>query len=103
MALACHTIKWRLQGNCSHRIRRRTATLEATFFGFLFHFSRFHPFTINVTRALPLEAIKGKAGAASRRDGMIKQQQPEHTVIETAHHHHHHPRDLGPAPSLESL
>jgi hypothetical protein len=31
----------------------------------LFHF---YPFTMNVTRALPLEAIKGEAGATSRGD-----------------------------------
>jgi hypothetical protein len=85
-----------------HQIRRGTATPEATFFAFLFCFSYFHPFTANVTRALLLEAIKGEAGAASSRDGMIKQQQPEHTAIETTHHHHHL-RDLGPAPSLKSL
>jgi hypothetical protein len=36
---------------------------EATFLVFLFHF---HLFTINVTRALSLEAIKGEAGATSR-------------------------------------
>jgi hypothetical protein len=39
------------------------ATLEATFIVFRFHF---HLFTTNVTRALPLEAIKGEAGATSR-------------------------------------
>jgi hypothetical protein len=38
---------------------------EATFFVFLFHF---YPFTMNVSRALPLEAIKGEAGATSRDD-----------------------------------
>jgi hypothetical protein len=64
-----------LQGNCSHRIRRRTTTPEAIFFAFLFHFSYFHHFTANVTRALPLEVIKGEAGATSRRDETIKQQQ----------------------------
>jgi hypothetical protein len=54
---------------------------EATFFTFPFHFPRFHHFTANVTRALPLEAIKGEAGIASReerkkdqRDEMLKQQ-----------------------------
>jgi hypothetical protein len=112
MALARHTSERRdqkinaphdstLQGNCSHRIRRRMATPEATFLAFLFHFSCFHPFTANVTRALPLEAIKGEAGAASRGDETTRQQQLEHTAIETAHHHHS--GDLGPAPSLESL
>jgi hypothetical protein len=65
------------------------ATLEATFFVFLFHSSRFYSFTTNVTRALPLEAIKGEAGATSRgeiersRDQMVKPQQLELTVIDT--------------------
>jgi hypothetical protein len=64
-----------LQGNCSHRIRRRTATPEATFFAFLFHFLRFHYFTANVTQALPLEVIKGEAGATRRREEKIIKQQ----------------------------
>jgi hypothetical protein len=63
-----------LQGNYSHRIRRRMAMPEATFLAFLFHFSCFHHFTANVTRALPLEAIKGKVGAASRGDETTRQQ-----------------------------
>jgi hypothetical protein len=80
MATARHTSGWRgqkinaqyvstLQWNCSHRIRRRTTTPEATFFVFLFHSPRFHPFTMNVTRALSLEAIKGAAGAMSKGGG----------------------------------
>jgi hypothetical protein len=36
------------------------------FFAFLFHFSRFHHFTANVTRALPSEVIKREAGATSK-------------------------------------
>jgi hypothetical protein len=44
---------------------------EATFFVFLFHSLCFYPFTMNVTRALPLETIKGEAGATSK--GVIKQ------------------------------
>jgi hypothetical protein len=93
-----------LQGNCSHRTRRRTATPEASFFAFLFLFSRFHPFTANVTRALPLEAIKGRQGpersrtTEPNRKETMKQQQ-----LEPTQNHHHHPRDLGPAPSLKSL
>jgi hypothetical protein len=67
-----------LQGNCSHWIRRRTATPEATFFAFLFHFSRFHDFTVNVTQALPLEAIKGEAGAAS--EGRSKNERETRTI-----------------------
>jgi hypothetical protein len=81
MATTRHTSGWRgqkinvqyvstLQGNCSHRIRR-AATPEATYFVFLFHSPHFYPFTTNVTRALPLEAIKGEAGATSK--GAIKQ------------------------------
>jgi hypothetical protein len=38
-----------LQGNYSHRIRRRTFMPKATFFVFLFHFPCFHHFTANVT------------------------------------------------------
>jgi hypothetical protein len=38
---------------------------EATFFAFLFHLFLFHLFTTNVTRALPLETIKGEAGRTS--------------------------------------
>jgi hypothetical protein len=101
MAPACNTSERRgqkinaphdstLHENYSHRIRRRTATPEATFFAFLFHFSNFHPFTANVTRALPLEAIKGEAGATTRggskrekRDKTIHQQQLEPISIET--------------------
>jgi hypothetical protein len=67
MATARSTNKWRdqkinaycistLQENCSHRIRRKTAMTEATFVVFLFHL-----FTMTITRALPLEAIKGEA------------------------------------------
>jgi hypothetical protein len=75
-----------LQGNCSHQIRRRTATPKATFSAFLFHFPRFHHFTANVTRALPLEVIKGEAGAMSKgieREEMVKQQQLEPILIKT--------------------
>jgi hypothetical protein len=77
MAMARRTSGWRgqkinaqyvstLQGNCSHRIRRRMATPEATLFVFLFHSPRFYPFTTNITRALTLEAIKGEAEATSK-------------------------------------
>jgi hypothetical protein len=58
MATTRSTSRWR-----GHRIRRKKATPEATFVVFLFHF---HLFTMNVTRALPLEAIKGEAGVTSR-------------------------------------
>jgi hypothetical protein len=78
MALACRTSERRgqkinashdstLQGNCSHRIRRRTATSEATFFCLSLSFSPFSPLYHNVTQALPLEAIKGEAGGESKR------------------------------------
>jgi hypothetical protein len=67
------------------------ATSEATFFVFLFHFPCFHHFTTNVTRALPLEAIKGEAGARAinaiaieiRGKKRTRQQQLEHTTLET--------------------
>jgi hypothetical protein len=39
---------------------------EATFFVFLFHSPRFYLFTMIVIGPLPLEAIKGEAGATSR-------------------------------------
>jgi hypothetical protein len=112
MATTHHTNGWRgqkisaqyvstLQGSCSHHIRRRTATSKAIFFVFLFHSPYFHPFTTNVTRALPLEAIKGKAGATSK--GAIKQQQLESTSIKTTHHAPPLTKDIGSALSLESL
>jgi hypothetical protein len=37
------------RGNCSHRIRRKTAAPEATFFVFLFRLSPLHLFITNVT------------------------------------------------------
>jgi hypothetical protein len=82
-----------LQEKCSHRIRRRTATPEATFFASL-SFSRFHPYTANVTQALPLEAIKG--GQGPERVGTKLNQIA--TRIEPPP-----PLNFGPAPSLESL
>jgi hypothetical protein len=77
MATTCYTSGWRgqkinaycislLQGNCSHRIRRKTAAPEATFFVFLFRLFPLHLFTTLVTGALPLETIKGEAGATSK-------------------------------------
>jgi hypothetical protein len=112
MATVRHTSGWRgqninaqyvstLQENYSHRIRRRADMLEATFFVFLFHSPYFYPFTMNVTRALPLEAIKGEARATSK--GAIMQQQLEPTSIKTTHHAPPLTRDLGSSPSLESL
>jgi hypothetical protein len=71
-----------LQENYSHQIRRRTATSEATFFVFLFHFPCFYHFTANVTRALPLKAIKGEAGTIEKEE-KTRQQPLEHTSIET--------------------
>jgi hypothetical protein len=64
--------------NCSHRIRRKMATPEATFWFFSFIF---HIFTTNVTRALSLEAIKGEVGATSREaiKQVIKQQRIDQT------------------------
>jgi hypothetical protein len=38
-------------------------------FCFSFSFSPFHPFTMNVIRALPLEAIKGVAEVKKREEG----------------------------------
>jgi hypothetical protein len=75
-----------LQGNCSHRIRGTTTTLEATLFAFLFHFFRFHPFTTNVTRVLSLEAIKGEAGAAS--NGGQRREDPA-TIARTHRNRNH--------------
>jgi hypothetical protein len=64
-------------GNYSHWIRRRTATPEATFFVFLFHSLRFHPFTMNEIRALPLEAIKEEAEGRGRRIENPPQSKPD--------------------------
>jgi hypothetical protein len=100
MASACRASGWRgqkinaqhvstLQGNCSHRIRRRTATSEATF---LFHSPHFYPFTTHVTQALPLKSIKGEAGVKSRGR---RREKTQHTTPLT--------RDLGTSPSLEEL
>jgi hypothetical protein len=105
MATTRSTRRWRgqksnvcgisaLQENCSHRRRRKTAMPEATFWVFSFIF---HLFTTNVTRALPLEAIKREAGATSRkREKKASDQttthrsnQIEHTSLR--HRHIHHP------------
>jgi hypothetical protein len=73
------------------------------FFVFLFHFSHFHPFTAIVTEALPLEVIKGEAGAT------FKGRQNDQETIARTHLNRNHTspplliRDLGSAPSLESL
>jgi hypothetical protein len=95
-----------LQENSSHRIRRRTVMPEATFFAFLFHFPHFHHFTANVTRALPLEVIKGEAGARMTRVIKRKKRKNDQATTARTHlsrNHHHHSRDLGSALSLESL
>jgi hypothetical protein len=82
------------QGNCSHRIRRKTATPEATFFVFLFHF---HLFTTNVIRALSLEAIKGEVGATSRDNRQHihtiekTMKNSTHTLLTKTSTHTHHP------------
>jgi hypothetical protein len=55
-----------LQRKYSPQRRRRMASSEATFFVFLFHSPCFHPFTMNVIRALPLEAITGEAETKKR-------------------------------------
>jgi hypothetical protein len=60
-----------LHGNCSHRIRRRTATPQATFFAFLFHFFFFcfHPFYRKCNPSPPLRSYKrGGAGARAIKD-----------------------------------
>jgi hypothetical protein len=43
------------------------------FLSFSFIFSPFHLFTTDVTRALPLETIKGEAGATSKRETSQRQ------------------------------
>jgi hypothetical protein len=108
MATACCTSGWRgqkinaccisaLQGNYSHWIRRKTAAPEAIFFIFLFHFSPFHLFTTNVTQALPLETIKGEAGAAPQKRKHNDECRNEHTDRQTHVHltktttHTYHP------------
>jgi hypothetical protein len=111
MAMARRTSGWRgqkinalhvftLQGNYSHRIRRRTTTSEITFSVFLFHSPCFYLFTMVVTRPLPLEAIKGEAGATSRGDKKTRRKITATTTITTLYT----PpliRDLGSVPSLE--
>jgi hypothetical protein len=80
------------------------ATLEATFFIFLFHSSDFYPFTTNVTQPLPLEAIKGEAGATSKGDD---QATTDRVHLNRNHTSRFHAppltRDLGSTSSLESL
>jgi hypothetical protein len=75
-----------LQGNYSHRIRRRTTTPNAIFFVFLFHSLRFHPFYYECNPKM------------KRR-----QQHLELTSIETRLHAPPLTRDLGSAPFLEKL
>jgi hypothetical protein len=92
-----NTSKWRgqkinaccvsaLQENCSHRIRRKTATPEATFVVFLFYF---YLFITNVTRALPLEAIKGRQRPHLRQSTRVHRNQA------ITHPHTTLTRDLG--------
>jgi hypothetical protein len=47
---------------------------------FLFLFFYFHHFTANVTRALPLEAIKGEAGARARRQSGDQEKKRDETT-----------------------
>jgi hypothetical protein len=72
-----------LQGNCSHRIRRRTATPEATFFYLSLLFSPFSPLYRKCNPSPPLKSYKREAEATSRRDKTIKQQQLESISVET--------------------
>jgi hypothetical protein len=69
MATARRTSGWRgqkintlhvstLQGNYSHRIKRRKATPEATFFVFLFYSLCFHPFYHECNPSPPLGSYK---------------------------------------------
>jgi hypothetical protein len=73
------------------------AAPKATFFVFSFIFSPLHLFTTNVTQALPLETIKGEARDTSQEEKFHNDQltHTPHTQIPR--------RDLGFAPSLESL
>jgi hypothetical protein len=64
---------------------------EATF---LFHSPCFYPFTMHVTRALPLKSIKGEAWAKSRKGEKEKKKYNTQQPLT---------RDLGTSPSLESL
>jgi hypothetical protein len=76
------------------------AVPKATFFCFSFIFSLFHLFTMNVTRVISLETIKGEAGATSKGDG---REDEETTHTHLARTSTPPKRDLGSAPSLESL
>jgi hypothetical protein len=81
------------------------------FLSFSFIFSPFHLFTTNVTRALPLETIKGEAGATSKRETsqrrhthLTETSWRRHTYLTKTTPHTQLPRrDLGSVPSLESL
>jgi hypothetical protein len=63
------------------------AALEATFFVFLIRLFPFHLFTINVTRALPLETIKGETGATSTDEHthLAKTNTHTHTSLRRTH------------------
>jgi hypothetical protein len=111
MVMARRTSGWRgqkindlhvstLQGNCSHRIRLHYHAETTFFLFFSFILPIFHPFTMNITRALPLETIKGEVEATFRA---IEKQQLELIPIETTHHAQPLTRDLRFVPSLESL
>jgi hypothetical protein len=63
-------------------MKRKTVTLEATFFVF----SYFYLFTTNVTRALSLKAIKGEAGATFRASNRIEFTSIKTTTLTHTHH-----------------
>jgi hypothetical protein len=73
------------------------------FLSFSFIFLVFLSFTANITRSLPLEAIKGEAGATSKGTRGDDQATTARTHLNRNHTPPPLTRDLGSAPSLKSL
>jgi hypothetical protein len=76
----------RYQGNCSHRIRRKTAAPEATFFSFAFPTSSFY-YKCNPNPAL--KTIKGEAGTLSEEDEFTTSDRNTHLAKTITHTHTH--------------
>jgi hypothetical protein len=67
------------RGNCSHRIRRKMAAPEATFFVFLFYLFPISSFYHECNPSPPLGTIKGEAGATSRGIETSNERRNKHT------------------------
>jgi hypothetical protein len=78
-----------LHGNCSPSDKEEDDHARGHLFYFsLSSFPAFHLFTTNVTRALSLKAIKGKAGATSKEN---KNNTHTHALLAKTSTHAHHP------------